>query len=137
MKYNVFEDWMIGRKVVELSSGDRGIVLSGYTSKDVSVWVDWTTGVDAGLKLHISLGDLEFIEESYINDWQPIETAPKDGTKVDLWWVSVVFDERACRIPDCWYSFGAWRHDQGKYGFPEIGEKITHWKPITSPPKSS
>jgi hypothetical protein len=33
--------------------------------------------------------------------WQPIETAPKDGTTVDLWVVDESGD--GWRVPDAWY----------------------------------
>lgn len=40
--------------------------------------------------------------------WQPIETAPKDETTVDLWVVGTPFPDKpekklGIRIPDCWF----------------------------------
>jgi hypothetical protein len=87
-------------------------------------------------------------------EWQPIETAPKDGTPVDLWIVgsdnNVDFYSqtarkvkgkplRAGRSPDWvwhhkspnkpnWYPLG------GIAGFPLMpGIEATHWRAITSP----
>lgn len=68
--------------------------------------------------------------------WQPIATAPKDGTVIDLW----------CshgRIPCCsWRVAGnfngdsAWHNESGfpiEYGHPK---KIpTYWMPLPEPPK--
>ncbi len=66
-------------------------------------------------------------------EWRPIETAPKDGTRIYLWladegfpvlgaWMSHEPDDD----PD-WYLFEMgtyrWLHD------------ITHWQPLPAPPK--
>ena len=47
--------------------------------------------------------------------WQPIATAPKDGTRVDLW------HSANGRIPDC-------RHV-------EAYSAVTHWQPLPAPPQ--
>lgn len=77
------------------------------------------------------------------NNWQPIETAPKDGTVIDLW---VNGRRRACCY---WDAFDydepddecdGWRQSYaecvpGLGGF-ELGEneKPTHWMPLPNPP---
>ena len=72
-------------------------------------------------------------------DWQDIETAPKDGTLVDLW-------ADGQRFPDCHFQEylahaapGHWR--QSTTGMPKQGyslfENITHWMPLPSPPVQS
>ncbi len=38
-------------------------------------------------------------------DWQPIETAPKDGTRFDLWMVDE--DGRGCRVADAYWVASA------------------------------
>ena len=76
--------------------------------------------------------------------WQPIETAPKDGAKVDLW---VVDDEDGPhRIVDAYWSEAAWygisegrwwapnRCYDGEDGALGMGETITHWMPLPAPP---
>ncbi len=82
-------------------------------------------------------------------DWQPIETAPKDGTVVDVWIDS-------SRYSDCW--FGRPTHmcgEAGKYcdccptydGWCDIfgyltgedgrkTESPSHWMPLPPPPRS-
>lgn len=73
--------------------------------------------------------------------WQPIETAPKDGTPVLLWWR----DEHDVE----WWACGRWRQfgDGSRGWFGEsfhssevkswtrlLGECPTHWMPLPSPP---
>lgn len=73
-----------------------------------------------------------------MSQWQPIETAPKDGTKIDLWGRNLLtFDKRGERITDVdwgpvrdWmgHERNDWRHGRGEDFEP------THWVPIPSPP---
>jgi hypothetical protein len=67
-------------------------------------------------------------------EWQPIETAPKDGTKVDLW---VIFKEAGPRrFPDAHWNdkLGGWQ--LGEYNALDYmtPPTITHWKPLPAPP---
>lgn len=69
--------------------------------------------------------------------WKPIETAPKDGTIIDLW-----DDMYKCRV-----TGARWAHHRCENGKP-IGEKSwgrnsidgpfvgipTHWMPLPKPP---
>lgn len=69
-------------------------------------------------------------------DWQPIETAPKDGTEVLLFTRSDVGPEK-----DYWESFGdphfstvqIGAFEDGKWHQNVIGG-ATHWMPLPSPP---
>lgn len=70
--------------------------------------------------------------------WQPIETAPKDGTRVDLW----ADGERVC---DAWWNAnrGKWMNPQPttNWGIPVLeddeatdGDRATHWMPLPEKP---
>lgn len=83
--------------------------------------------------------------------WQPIETAPKDGTIVDLW-----VGEYGHRIANCQWRLGSdvdpemcgddgpWRHLRMD-GWRPIGDKegcgvlvakqFSHWMPLPPPPE--
>lgn len=57
--------------------------------------------------------------------WQPIETAPKDGTIVDL------LTKDGVRVTDEW-----WKEDDGE-GFWSCllpDDEFTHWMPLPAPP---
>lgn len=72
-----------------------------------------------------------------MTEWQPIETAPKDGTRVDLWVeVSLL---GAGRETDCYWDRGAWFIPANNYGdgcSTYDGQMPTHWMPIPEPPLS-
>jgi hypothetical protein len=71
--------------------------------------------------------------------WMPIETARKDGKKVDLWIIPPLgqLSSGACRITDCWFYNGEWRTEDA--GAPEGWASViwepTHWMPLPPPPK--
>jgi hypothetical protein len=80
--------------------------------------------------------------------WQPIETAPRDGTRFDAWCVHPDYEE-ACgtRFPDVQMrgdrtgfgfivleSAGAVWHYINKEGPVFPAWKMTHWTPLPSPP---
>ncbi len=72
--------------------------------------------------------------------WLPIETAPKDGIKIDVGVLSRWGFERHCDIwwsakRDSWVFWG----DNGfeRYGEVRISFDPTHWRPLPSPPSSS
>lgn len=55
--------------------------------------------------------------------WQPIETAPKDGT-----WVLLATPKG--RIADgCFGNYGSWV-------WPYVMVEPTHWMPLPAPPKT-
>ncbi len=75
-----------------------------------------------------------------MSEWQPIETAPKDGARVDLWLQVYASPHSfgwsdAFRVIDCWWKDGKWVHrrDDGRVEalYPDY---ITHWMPIPDPP---
>lgn len=59
-------------------------------------------------------------------EWQPIETAPKDG-KLFLCWAPMYQD-----LPSM-YSLCAW-HDEAGFCIDELRQP-THWMPLPAPPK--
>ena len=82
------------------------------------------------------------------HSWQPIETAPKDGTAVDLW-VSVTFrnsvEVRDSRFPDCrWEDGKGWFDPYGGPAYDQTGDyliddecrtfRVTHWMSVPCGP---
>lgn len=78
--------------------------------------------------------------------WNRIETAPKDGTIIDLWTQSLGLADRDSdelrpytefRVPDvCWFD-GGWHDTDGNQhpyleGFTEV--RFTHWMPVPGRP---
>lgn len=76
--------------------------------------------------------------------WQPIETAPKDGTIIDLWLEGSLGPDGkpyTFRSPDCyaespahnWISpvHGDWEYGQGSLW----GYRPTHWMERPEPPQ--
>lgn len=68
--------------------------------------------------------------------WQPIATAPRDGTEIDLWVPGVPIGHGPARIPDCWFSGSRWwRYD--KDGDDQCRSHVrrpSHWMPPPPPP---
>jgi len=68
-------------------------------------------------------------------NWQPIETAPKDGRRVLVW----IDDPKLLRdgYPICFARL--WFYDDGSLGGGAEGFNgkwdITHWMPLPEPPK--
>jgi len=71
-----------------------------------------------------------------VMEWQPIETAPRDGTVIDLWTRRGTFyQDRWKRYADMWFAkgLGQWRNGRGDVF---INEGIpTHWMPLPNPPE--
>lgn len=61
-----------------------------------------------------------------MNEWQPIETAPKDGSKVLILELDSVHDAVYLSRKDIWVS------PDGAYGYDP-----THWMPMPDPPKKT
>lgn len=67
--------------------------------------------------------------------WQPIETAPRDGTAVDLWvhWPEHGEDRRVCDAH--WNAAdGEWQLGQYHVGQFMHRPVVTHWMPLAAPP---
>lgn len=73
--------------------------------------------------------------------WQPIETAPKDGTHVLTFNITPVYDEDARKtenmeaISVAYFCFGDWMEYPASPRFVQ-GQRHTHWMPLPEPPKS-
>ncbi|MGZ8907296.1 MAG: DUF551 domain-containing protein [Methylobacter sp.] len=71
--------------------------------------------------------------------WQPIETAPRDGTLVDIW-MSGQKAPDGYRQADCWFDGKNWCHEFGREGPIEagfyIGDIPTHWMPLPESPNA-
>lgn len=69
-----------------------------------------------------------------MSEWQPIETAPKDGTAVDLW-----CSNQMERYTDCIFHNGHWQRldldfDRMEWVKLESYEAPTHWMSPPEPP---
>lgn len=67
-----------------------------------------------------------------MSDWLPIETAPKDGTTIDLW------TKYLQRVADAKWMNGRWVV-WGTNGFESpdweaVFPEPTHWMPLPNPP---
>mgnify|MGYP001590466088 CR=1 FL=1 len=62
-------------------------------------------------------------------DWQPIETAPRDGRQL-LFWSRHGFCEVLRR--DHW----GWMNEGGE-GYDDASDTLTHWMPLPAPPASA
>lgn len=71
--------------------------------------------------------DFEKLAQAFIATWQPIETAPKDGTSV------LAFQNGNMRV--CSWSPSGWAFYQSKPGAPIVVMlQPTHWMPLPGAP---
>ena len=71
-----------------------------------------------------------------ISGWHPIETAPKDGTVIDLWFVN------GFRIPNCQWNLvsNSWAYYSlnGQWTALDVDgaeTELTHWRPVPGGPE--
>ena len=62
--------------------------------------------------------------------WQPIETAPKDGTWVLLYHFHA-------RISDWYWDGDKWNSDVLEWSDDQAELAPTHWMPLPTPPRSA
>jgi hypothetical protein len=62
-----------------------------------------------------------------VSAWQPIESAPKDGTPV------IVHAGGNTRV--CWFGTCGWTYHQRYGGAATVVLEPTHWMPLPEPPK--
>ena len=76
-----------------------------------------------------------------VMQWQPIETAPKDGTEVLLYQPRGAFKPWKGRIRDWAVNIGYW-HQPGNpehpgYWMGNRQMRPTHWMPLPEPPREA
>ena len=64
------------------------------------------------------------------NQWRSIETAPRDGTLIDLWFAG----EWNCRVADACWRGSFWHVERRGCGYNDDATIITHWRPIPEAP---
>jgi hypothetical protein len=76
-----------------------------------------------------------------MSEWQDIETAPKDGTRIDLWvkwWRADLDIFLGKRIPDCyWTEQGNHPRWACEYGALPINSRPIHWISLPDDPTPS
>ena len=79
-------------------------------------------------------GDMEYIRADLVSQWQPIETAPKDGTKILGAWPQLR-KHKWWTIQPIFFYYGAWIHgwDEDE----DLALHPTHWMPLPEPPKTT
>jgi len=70
--------------------------------------------------------------ESLMPEWLPIETAPKDGTEIDVW------VKNGFRIINVRWKVdgGYWVYNRDYINWNWLGALPTHWLPIPKPPEN-
>lgn len=69
--------------------------------------------------------------------WQPLETAPKDGTRIDIWakaWLSTFDKFTYQRFTNCYWWNGDGLNHKGKWMNLHDNWYPTHWMPIPDGP---
>lgn len=73
-------------------------------------------------------------------EWQSIETAPKDGTRVDLWaktWLPAFDKFESRRFSDCYWTKGdSMTNRHAMWAGMDSNFHATHWMPLPSPPQA-
>ena len=75
-------------------------------------------------------GDTEYIRADLVPQWQPIETAPKDGTRILGAWPQL---RKWWTIQPVFFHCGDWIHgwDEDE----DLALYPTHWMPLPTPPQ--
>lgn len=68
-----------------------------------------------------------------MKDWQPIETAPRDGTYI-LAWFSIHEHQVVAFYTYTQLGKGRW---ETKDGWSDFDSEPTHWMPLPEPPKEA
>lgn len=65
-----------------------------------------------------------------MSEWQPIDTAPKDGTPVLLWPGAEIWAGQTTPAVGWWAEYFGWICSSAGAS----GEVATHWMPLPTPP---
>ncbi|SFI95961.1 hypothetical protein [Nitrosomonas sp. Nm34] len=91
----------------------------------------------AGKIFNLSLDRVRIVEyeSEQVTGWQPIETAPMDGTEIDVWVTNL--PPEAMRVTNVKYDkeksyFVYWDYRYAEYK--QVIGDITHWMPIPKRP---
>lgn len=77
------------------------------------------------------------LSATWVVGWQPIETAPKDGTEVDLWCVRQT-SGGPLRIASMWWTNATgWRNGNRDPKIEALARSATHWRLPPAPPVPS
>jgi hypothetical protein len=68
-------------------------------------------------------------------NWQPIESAPKDGTRVILTCAGYSHAPHPFSYPDAHQDVVHIARFDGEYWRPFVPNNWTHWMPLPDPPK--
>ena len=69
----------------------------------------------------------EYIRADLVPQWQPIETAPKDGTDI------LVYHPEHREQFVCYFLGGLWHYSLDT----ALGSNPTHWQPLPTPPPAT
>lgn len=109
-------------------------------ARRIVFWVDlsgegpadaWPTTCGDAIKMARALLSLK-------EEWRPISEAPKDGTDIDVWISNPDPVVGSLRMPDASWREGKWQSYGEKFGWMPIekfGARVTHFRPLPSPPK--
>lgn len=73
------------------------------------------------------------------NPWQTIDSAPRDGTLIDLWakwWRADTDTFIGTRVPDCrWVSVSGHERWSSEHAATPHNSRFTHWMAKPAPPE--
>jgi hypothetical protein len=93
--------------------------------RGVDLMTDEQLGKWKGVRSFLEQQTDDYLPESPQDGWQPIETAPTDGTRVLLF----------AKWPFCHIELSSWIGAPHNYWRENINSKFTHWSPLPEPPQ--
>ena len=94
------------------------------------VWPDDCSDEEQATARKIIIAALEAYDAAA---WQNIESAPKDGTVVDLW--CRAYTGKSARVPDMWWTDRTgWRSGKRDPWAESMAKGAAYWRPMPTPP---